>query len=142
MSEPHAKKGGNGRTLLLLAGGIGLLFLASAVLGALRFRDSARSLANKKSVLFVSDCIGALRAGDEPHPCAGSPRTKVFVAGRDETREGDLRALDSGSRLSFTVEAASDDVTSVGCKIDLLGYRRTLVQKKGRDAVTCEATVP
>ncbi len=142
MGEPHAKeKGGNGRTLLLLAGVVGLLFLASAVLGALRLRDSARSLANKKSVLFVGECIGSLRSTGERDPC-GAPRTKIVVAGRDETREGDLRALDSGSRVSITVEATSDDGASVGCKIDLLGYRRTLVQKKGRDSVTCDATVP
>lgn len=100
--------------------------------------------AGKRSVLFETDCTGyggRSHSGEPITSCAGPPHGELVVDGRKQGGPG-LRALAPGTRVEFRVTPGSDDAHTVGCKIVLLGYRRTLVERKGAESATCVSTIP
>lgn len=123
---------------------VAIALAATFVLGVSAIVVGMRSFVGKRSVLFETGCKGANGRSPSGEPitsCAGTPHTHLVIDGREAGSAG-LRALSPGARVVFTVTAGSDDTHSVGCKIILLGYRRTLVERWGGESARCIATIP
>ena len=123
---------------------VAIALAAAAVLGVSAVIVGVRFFANKRSVLFETDCKGdngRSPSGEPITSCAGAPHSELVIDGRKEGSAG-LRALAPGTHVVFTATAGSDDTRTVGCKIVLLGYRRTLVEHWGSESARCVATIP
>ena len=114
---------------------LGIALVASVVVLSI-------SLANRKSVLVEAMCRsdwGHTPNGERLTRCR-EPHRQILIDGREGSSE--LYALAPGTHVEVKVSEADDYADTVGCKIMLVGYQRTLVERWGRESVTCTAVIP
>lgn len=126
------------RTLVLV---IGIVAASVFVAGTIVFVvQRVRAVADGTLVTVATSCIGAGHSpSHESVSCAGTPRLRIVVDGRDETSEGTVRMLRHGADVAVTTSAVEDGAT-LECSISNHGV--VLVTKRAADEVTCRARVP